>query len=72
MTDKKLITLEEHNEAATRRYFNRECEPLLNGIACPVCGGEMEDDQPGMVLTSYPPKKSISCRNCGHRTTRVA
>jgi predicted nucleic-acid-binding Zn-ribbon protein len=37
-----------------------------SGLACPKCGSELYYNNPNMVLTSYPPKRSVECKNCKH------
>ena len=34
------------------------------GIACPQCGDELVESDPGKLLLSDPPRKSIHCRVC--------
>ncbi len=69
----RLISLKSHDE------FIRQgvADPLLNspkpnGIACPKCGKELLDLTPNMILTSMPPQKTIICRKCGYKGTRLA
>lgn len=67
MTD--LRNLDEHNKSAldTNRLMTAG-HP--NGIACPKCGAEMWDTNPSVMLTSWPPRYSIHCPECGHTTIR--
>ena len=43
-----------------------------NGIACPECGAEMQDEDPYTILTSMPPKKRVHCIHCSYQTTVLA
>ena len=42
-----------------------------NNFACPNCGKELWDTNPTVLLTSYPPRKQISCIECGYAGTRL-
>ncbi len=66
-----LKTLEEHNAEARKRHCETE-QPHPNRIACPECGGELIDSEPGVTLNSNPPKKNVICLGCGYRGYRVA
>ncbi len=65
-----LKTLEEHEEerARDRAHFNRPCR---NGIACPKCGAECIDSNPGIVLASDPPRSLIACSKCDFTGSRT-
>lgn len=68
--EKTLKTLEESN--AERRKIqekNNPKYPLKNGIACPNCGLELYDSDPGILL-SYPAQKNIHC-DCGYKGYRI-
>lgn len=65
---KPLKTLQEHNLYALRRH-NKE-EFLMNGIACPLCGEELYDISPGMLLLSSPAQTQIKCPKCVYEGTR--
>lgn len=70
--EKKLKTLAEHNShASTTQWAMMNNSPVLNGIACPVCGKEMYDSQPNVILTSMPVKKNVHCE-CGYVGYRIA
>lgn len=69
--EKKLKTLEEHNKERIAVHKQRN-SIHFNGIACPKCGEELIDSNPGETLLSSPPKKNINCPNCGYRGTRLA
>jgi hypothetical protein len=46
--------------------------PTPNGLACPQCGVELMDTDPGVTLMSNPPQKAVHCEACGHQGYRVA
>jgi hypothetical protein len=58
----------EARRAADWAHLSRPCP---NGLACPQCGGELEDAQPAAVLTSHPPRTPVACPACGWAGTRV-
>jgi hypothetical protein len=64
-----MKSLEEFNRERAAAY-----DPLIrgNGIACPSCGGELRDDEPGAILTSCPPQMRVHCPACMFRGLRVA
>lgn len=35
-----------------------------NGIACPLCGEELYDSSPEMIMTSSPAQTEIKCNKC--------
>ncbi len=65
-TAKRLISLEDHE----RSFWERHNAPkhYFNGLECPKCGKELEDN-PNIVLTSYPPQTPIFCE-CGFKGSR--
>lgn len=64
-TEQKLKTLEEHNISSAQIHKNINGDASVkNGIACPLCGAELLDSRPSVMLTSWPPKKDIKCDNC--------
>lgn len=65
-----LCTLQEHNEL--KRKLHDEGFAKKNGIACPKCGHEMVDTNPGMLLTSNPPQKDVHCPMCSHHDYALA
>ena len=70
---KKLKTLDEHNSTNMQSHFSlNDNKPIKNGIECPDCGEELYDSNPMVTLTSMPPKKNISCKNCGYTGYRIA
>lgn len=40
--------------------------PVPNGLACPVCGSQLLDSRPNMVLDSHPPQKDVHCDDCDY------
>ena len=64
-----LKSLTEFNEERRRFY---EPEEYKNGIACPVCGKELIDSNPGLILTSSPPQAHIECLGCKWTGTKIA
>jgi len=65
-----LKTLEQFN-AERYSLVGSINKPALNGIACPKCGAELMDTNPGILLTSNPPKCYIGCSKCDYSGTRV-
>lgn len=68
---KPLKTLFQHNNEMSATYMAAS-NACLNGIECPMCGTEMWDTNPTMVLTVNPPRKQIHCNNCPFEGTRIA
>lgn len=68
MENKKLISLEDFNSI----IINNHSESKLNGIECPECKNELQDKNPGFVLTVHPPRVSVECKHCGYTGTRLA
>jgi len=68
-----MKTLKEHNADIIKRYnaLQKLNEPHPNGIACPVCGNELWDSCPTMILASNPPKLNINCPNCNYTGYRL-
>jgi len=62
---KKLITLQDHNEIVRIRIHSTK-----NGIECPSCGGELDDENVGILYLSSPPQCDIKCFNCGYTGKR--
>ena len=67
----QLKTLGEHNDAR-RAFYARIAQPHGNGVACPMCGKELWDSDPKMMLTTNPPQKNVHCPACGYRGYRLA
>jgi DNA-directed RNA polymerase subunit M/transcription elongation factor TFIIS len=60
----KLKSLKDHNDGKVFDAYGGGS--FKSGIACPKCGSELYYNNPNMVLTSYPPKRSVECKNCKH------
>jgi len=60
-----LKTLDEYN----RHRYTLYAKPIVikTGVLCPNCGTEMEEENPGIVLTSLPPKKAVICPKCNKK-----
>ena len=73
-TKKKLVSLDTHNAEAwssQNASFGND-KPVLNGIACPMCGEEMYDSNPMITLTSIPAQKNVHCSKCKYVGYRIA
>jgi hypothetical protein len=67
-----MKSLDEYNEEKRKGYSIREASvPKPNGIACPECGKEMLDSEPGITLMSYPPKTRVHCPSCPYKGHRI-
>ena len=60
----KLKSLKDHNDGKVFDAYGGGS--FKSGLACPKCGSELYYNNPNMVLTSYPPKRSVECNNCKH------
>jgi DNA repair exonuclease SbcCD ATPase subunit len=60
----KLKSLKDHNDSKLFDAYGGGS--FKSGLACPKCGSELYYNNPDMVLTSYPPKRSVECKNCKH------
>jgi hypothetical protein len=60
----KLKSLKDHNDGKVFDAYGGGS--FKSGLACPKCGSELYYNNPNMVLTSYPPKRSVECKNCKH------
>lgn len=65
-----MKTLEEHNAERMQKY-TLIGKPHANNIACPQCGAELLDSNPGVTLASFPAQKEIHCDACGFRGYRI-
>lgn len=70
--DDMLKTLDAHNSQRRTVHNIDLSEPTPNGIACPKCGTELMDSNPGFTLTSSPPQKNTECPSCGYHGLRIA
>ena len=66
-----METLDEFNKRRSAEVIAANTYPQPNGIACPECGGELQDLYP-MLLQSYPPKRNVGCPKCDYRGYRIA
>lgn len=66
---RQLKPLEESDREIEERWRNMG-RPRPNGIACPKCGVELMDSDPGLVMTSAPPQLNVHCPGCGFKGTR--
>jgi ribosomal protein L37E len=62
----ELISLEDFNNFVSRTAHNTK-----NGIACPRCGEELDDENPNRMLLCNPPKTEIICFSCGYKGYRA-
>lgn len=62
-----MKTIEEHNNDRLRIL-----EKVGTGVQCPQCGDELIETNPGIVFTSYPPKKKVKCLNCKYENYILA
>ena len=58
-----LKNLDEYNKEFIEK-FKRE-RKCYNGLACPQCGEELRDREPGMFLASNPAQSIVICDGCG-------
>ncbi len=70
MTDKKLISLKDSNDAVWEAFLKKN-PPAPNGIACPECGKELWDDCSIQILWA-PRRIAITCIACEFRGWRYA
>jgi hypothetical protein len=66
---KKLVTLADHD--AAKLLTIATAAPVANGIACPSCGRELHDSEPGMLTMKIPPQVAIGCAACGFTGERL-
>jgi ssDNA-binding Zn-finger/Zn-ribbon topoisomerase 1 len=62
-----MKTLEEYEEEKRKLRFEHG-----TGIQCPACGDELVVSNPGMILTTYPPRKAVHCPTCKYHNTITA
>jgi hypothetical protein len=56
-----MITLSQHQEEIKKFYAKKK--EGRTGVACDLCGSELFNSDPGMMLMSNPPKIRVECRN---------
>lgn len=66
----KLKSIEEYNKERMTFFSNNV--QVNTGIACPQCGDEMKESNPGMILLSNPPKKTVHCDTCKYSSFILA
>lgn len=64
-----MRTLNEWNDNQSKKYKGSQIGP--NGIQCPICGEEMYDGDPRMIVATYPPKRKVYCKSCKHEDYRI-
>jgi DNA-directed RNA polymerase subunit RPC12/RpoP len=62
-----MKTLEEYEEEKRKLRFEHG-----TGIQCPACGDELVESDPGVILTSNPPRKTVHCQTCKYKNTITA
>ena len=67
----ELTPLADWNREHTDAYFT-PADATPNGLACPLCGAELEDTSPGIHTMSLPPQTAVNCSACEFKGTRVA
>jgi len=66
----KLKSIEEYNKERMT-FFSNNIE-ANTGIACPQCGDQLKESNPGMLLMSNPPRKSVRCDTCNYSSSILA
>ncbi len=64
----ELKSIEEHNRDRLFTILDR----IGTGVQCPNCGKELIETQPGVILTSNPPKKLVHCESCDYKNCILA
>jgi len=64
-----MKTLNEWNTERAKKYEGLHIQ--LNGIQCPICGEEMWDGDPRMIIATCPPQRRVFCKECGHKDYKV-
>lgn len=65
-----MKTLDQHNKEM-QDFYDICNKPHKNGISCPVCGNELIDSNPGVVLDSCPPQYHTHCNKCNYKGYRI-
>ena len=60
-----MKSLTDHNAEAMERFVGLS-GARKNGIACPICGAELTDSTPNIVLASHPPQYNVHCESCSY------
>ena len=57
-----LVLLSVHNDERYAHWREPDSrKPVPNGIACPRCGNELLDKQPGLLVPGVPPRVDVRC-----------
>jgi hypothetical protein len=64
-----MTTLSEYNEEQSKKYDDLHIGK--NGIKCPICGEEMWDGDPRLIIATFPPKRKVFCKSCKHIDYKV-
>jgi hypothetical protein len=62
-----MKTLDEYNEEFFKTWQDIQNQMHKASVACPKCNNEMVFEYPDVVLTSYPPKKTVFCPHCHYK-----
>ena len=65
-----MKTLDEVNKENQKKY-KKDLQVTTNGIECPICGKELWDGDPRMIIATYPPKTKVFCKGCGFADYKV-
>lgn len=68
---KNLKTLEESNSDNCTQWEEKQHSIKFNGIACPICGYELIDSNPMIILPSSPPQTNVHCSLCDYKGYRI-
>lgn len=61
-----MQTLDQANEERLKKIMRGAHTQRDAEVLCPLCLKQMHYLQPGVVLTSLPPKMEVKCGNCGY------
>ncbi len=70
-----MKTLKEFNQERSKQYEDASAKlkpNQSNEIQCPICGTELFDTNPEVLLLSNPPKKNVHCGGCDFKGYRIA
>lgn len=63
-----MKTIDQHNKE--KQKFYKSLELKLSGIICPECDNEMVYKN-NCILASYPPKRTVICKECRYKTNVI-
>ena len=75
--NRKMKTLDEHNESRYSLYQRARDVAHLAGVTCPKCAEKDKEVEmhhagfEGAVTASIPPMKQVACPECGHSGWKV-